>query len=104
MSGETVATNNQDGGIHVAKGKESEKNQKDKDQKKDQQQPNDENEKKDSNKKDKGDEDKRPEPQPSKLSQQQAENLLKALQQDERKVQDKLQQGEAMPVKLDKDW
>jgi Ca-activated chloride channel family protein len=46
----------------------------------------------------------RPQPQPSKLSQQQADNLLKALQQDERKTQDKMQQSKGTPVKLDKDW
>lgn len=48
--------------------------------------------------------DQRPKPQSSKLSQQQADNLLKALQQDERKVQDKMQQEKASPVKLEKDW
>ncbi len=46
----------------------------------------------------------RPEPQSSKLSQQQADNLLKALQQDERKTQDKMQQAKGTPVKLQKDW
>jgi Ca-activated chloride channel family protein len=46
----------------------------------------------------------RPQPQQSKISEQQADNLLKALQQDERKVQDKMQQGKGMPVKLEKDW
>ncbi len=46
----------------------------------------------------------RPQPQQSKISAQQADNLLKALQQDERKVQDKMQQGKATPVKLEKDW
>ena len=46
----------------------------------------------------------RPQPQQSKISEQQADNLLKALQQDERKVQDKMQQGKAVPVKMEKDW
>lgn len=46
----------------------------------------------------------KPQPQSSKLSQQQADNLLKALQQDERKTQDKMQQSKATPVKLEKDW
>lgn len=46
----------------------------------------------------------RPEPQPSKLTQQQADNLLKALQQDERKLQDKVQKGKGVPVKMEKDW
>ena len=49
-------------------------------------------------------EDQRPQPQPSKLSQQQADNLLNALQQDERKLQDKVQKGKGIPVKTDKDW
>jgi len=43
-------------------------------------------------------------PQPGKLTEQQADNLLKALQQDERKTQDKMQQSKATPVKLEKDW
>jgi tetratricopeptide (TPR) repeat protein len=46
----------------------------------------------------------RPQPQESKISEQQADNLLKALQQDERKVQDKMQQGKAVPIKMEKDW
>jgi tetratricopeptide (TPR) repeat protein len=46
----------------------------------------------------------RPQPQQSKISEQQADNLLKALQQDERKVQDKMQQGKATPIRLEKDW
>lgn len=46
----------------------------------------------------------RPQPQPSKLSEQQAENLLKALQQEERKLQDKKNEGKGVPVKLEKDW
>ena len=43
-------------------------------------------------------------PQPSKLSEKQADNLLKALQQDERRTQDKMQQSKAVPVKMEKDW
>lgn len=42
--------------------------------------------------------------QPGKLTQQQADNILKALQQDERKTQDKMQQSKATPIKLEKDW
>jgi tetratricopeptide (TPR) repeat protein len=95
-------------------GKDKDKDKKDEkkdDQQKDKQQGKDE--KKDDPSKDgqdkkdqpkEGDQQQRPQPQPSKLSQQQADNLLKALQQDERKVQDKMQQGKAVPVKLDKDW
>ncbi|MBS1643971.1 MAG: tetratricopeptide repeat protein [Bacteroidetes bacterium] len=42
--------------------------------------------------------------QPGKLTEQQADNILKALQQDERKTQDKMQKSKAQPVKLEKDW
>jgi Ca-activated chloride channel family protein len=42
--------------------------------------------------------------QPSKLSEQQAEQLLNALQQEERKLQDKMQKSKGMPVKVEKDW
>lgn len=47
---------------------------------------------------------KHPEPQQSKISEQQADNLLKALQQDERKAQDKMQRGKATPIRMEKDW
>ncbi len=73
------------------------------DQKKDQ-------DKQDQNKdqNDKGDQDKkeeqRPQGQPSKLSKQQAENLLNALRQEEKKLQDKKEKDKGVPVKLDKDW
>lgn len=83
-----------------------------KDQKKDQQKQKDD--KKDDKKdqqnqdqqepKDQDKQDQKRQPQPSKLSEQQADNLLKALQQDERRTQDKMQQSKAMPVKLEKDW
>jgi Ca-activated chloride channel family protein len=43
-------------------------------------------------------------PQPSKLSQQQAEQILNALQQEEKKLQDKMQKEKGIPVKNDKDW
>ncbi len=55
-------------------------------------------------KEDKDQQNNRPQPQPSKLSQQQADNLLNALQQEERKLQDKKNQGKGVPVKMDKDW
>ncbi len=64
--------------------------------------------KKDDEGKDKGDKDKqeqpKPQAQPSKLTQQQAENLLNALSQEEKKLQDKKEKGKGVPVKLDKDW
>ncbi len=97
-------------------GKNDKKDQKDKkDQQKDKQQQDKDN--KDKNKdKDKQDQqdkdnkdkqdnkDQQPQSQPSKLSQQQADQLLNALQQEEKKLQDKLKKEKAIPLKLDKDW
>ncbi len=72
---------------------------KDKDKKdKDQQQDNKDQ------KDDKDKEKQEPQSQPSKLSQQQAEQLLNALQQEEKKLQDKNKKEKGVPVKLQKDW
>ncbi len=46
----------------------------------------------------------RPEPMPSKLSEQQAEQILNALQQEEKNLQEKQMKGKATPVKIEKDW
>lgn len=73
--------------------------QKDKQDKQDQQQQN-----KDQKDKNKEKEEQRPQGQPSKLSKQQAEQLLNALQQEEKKLQDKLKKGKGVPVKVEKDW
>ncbi len=72
---------------------------KDKEDKKDQQ---DQQNKDQQDKEDK--QDQRPQAQPSKLSEKQAEQLLNALQQEEKKLQDKLQKGKGVPVKVEKDW
>lgn len=57
------------------------------------------------NKDDKKDEqDKRPQPQQSKMSEKQAEQLLNALQQEEKKLQDKHKKAAGTPVKVEKDW
>jgi Ca-activated chloride channel homolog len=94
-------------------GKDKEKNQDKKDGKDKQDQQNDPNKKDDNNKsqgndqKDKQQQDQKEQQgqsQPSKLSQQQAEQLLNALQQEEKKLQDKLKKEKGVPVKLDKDW
>jgi Ca-activated chloride channel homolog len=45
-----------------------------------------------------------PQSQPSKLSQQQADQLLNALQQEEKKLQDKMKKEKGAPVKMEKDW
>jgi tetratricopeptide (TPR) repeat protein len=93
------------------------KNNKDKkdDKNKDNQQ-NKEDKKKDDNKDDQNkdqqnkddkkedQQDKKPEPQSSKLSEKQAEQLLNALQQEEKKLQDKHKKVKGTPVKVDKDW
>ncbi|MBC7904612.1 MAG: tetratricopeptide repeat protein [Gemmatimonadaceae bacterium] len=47
---------------------------------------------------------KQPKEQQSKLSKQQVEQLLKALQQKEKEVQQRLQKGNPSPTKPEKDW
>lgn len=77
--------------------KEQEQEDKQDQQNKDEQNKGDKDEQKE-------EEEKRPQPKPSKLSEQQAEQLLNALQQEEKKLQDKLKKGQAVPIKVDKDW
>lgn len=99
------------------KDKEDKKDDKKKDENKDKKDGDDEDKKEDKkdkedqqqqDKQDKKDEkeekEKRPQPQPSKLSEQQAEQLLNALQQEEKKLQDKMKKGKGVPVKVEKDW
>lgn len=81
------------------KDNKNEENKEDK-QDKEQQQQQDQQDKKEEQE----EKDKRPQPQPSKLSEQQAEQLLNALQQEEKELQDKLKQGKGVPVKVEKDW
>lgn len=83
------------------------KDNKDKgDQKKDQQDKGDQDkDQQNKDNKDKGDQqDQRPQPQPSKLSKEEAERILNALQQEEKKLQDKMQKDKGVPVKTEKDW
>ena len=114
----------QQGGGGKDKNKNEDKNQqnkdnqdKNKDENKDQQNKDDkgnddkkqdeqkQQEQKDEQGKDKEDKQQQhPEPQPSKLSEQQAEQLLNALQQEEKKLQDKMKKGKAVPVRVEKDW
>ncbi|MBC7552452.1 MAG: tetratricopeptide repeat protein [Taibaiella sp.] len=98
------------GGKNDKKDKEKDKDKKDQQNKdkndkgdkdkgkQDQQDPNDDKGDK------KEDKDPRPQGQPSKLTQQQADQLLNALQQEEKKLQDKLKKEKGIPVKMDKDW
>ncbi len=46
----------------------------------------------------------RPQPQPSKLTREQADQLLNALAQEEKKLHDKKEKGKAVKVKVEKDW
>ena len=95
------------------------KNDKKDKQKQDQQKqdkPQQDKDKKDKDKKDKQDQqkendkdkkeqqDQQPQSQPSKLTEQQAEQMLNAVQQQEKKLQDKLKKEKGMRVKMDKDW
>ena len=77
--------------------------QKKEDQKKDDQKKDDQ--KKEQDPKDNGKNDQqKPQSQPSKLSQQQADQLLDALQQEEKKLQDKMKKEKGTTVKMQKDW
>jgi tetratricopeptide (TPR) repeat protein len=93
-------------------GKNNEKNkdQKQNEQNKDKQESEDKNNNKQDQKQDKqqGEEDKqekeKPQPQESKLSEKQAEQLLNALAQEEKKLHDKKEKGKAVKIKVEKDW
>jgi len=73
------------------------------DQNKDKQDQNKEQQNQDQKKQDEKDE-QRPQPQPSKLSKEQADQLLNALAQEEKKLHDKKEKGKAIQIKVDKDW
>ncbi len=77
------------------KEQQQDKDKKDQDKKKEQQQD---------NKDKKDDKDQQPQSQQSKLSQQQADQLLNALQQQEKKLQDKLKKEKGVRTRMDKDW
>lgn len=86
-----------------------EKKKQDEDDKKKQDEQKKNDKKKNDKDKDKKDKDKpepkeQPQQQPSKLNQKQVEQLLKALAQKEKELQDRMQSKNASPVKQDKDW
>lgn len=109
---EMLKKQNQDKKKNDDKNKDNKKDQ----QKKDQQDKDKKDKDKDKDKKDQQDKDQQdknkdqdkdqqhPQSQPSKLSQQQADQLLNALQQEEKKLQDKMQKAKGVPVKTEKDW
>lgn len=88
------------------------KDDKDKDQKKDQDKKDDQNKENKENKENQDKENKdqkeqekqQPQSQPSKLSQKQAEQLLNALKEEEKKLQEKMKKEKGVPVKMSKDW
>jgi Ca-activated chloride channel homolog len=98
-----------EGGGNKDKNKDDKKEQqkKEEEQKKEEQKKEQENNKKEQEPKE-GDQQKeengKPEPQPSKLSEKQAEQLLNALQQEEKKLQEKNKKRHGTPVKMEKDW
>lgn len=77
------------------------------DDKKDEDKKGDGDKKEEQNKKpEQGDQQQQPEPKPNQLSKQQVENLLRAMQNAEKKVQDKIdaQKVKGAKVKNEKDW
>ena len=91
--------------------KQDQKQQKNKDQqnKQDQQKQDkkDQKDKQNQNPDDKGDkkeQEQQPKSSPGNLSQQQADQLLNALQQQEKKLQDKLKKEKGASTKFEKDW
>ena len=77
-----------------------------KDNKKDDKKDNKKDDKKDNKKDDKKDNKKQEKPQPNKISPEQLKNLLKAMNNEEKKVQEKVNKNKAkgVPVKNKKDW
>jgi len=76
------------------KGKDKDKDKKDQDKNKDNK----------DNKDDKDKQDQQGQGQPSKLTQQQADQVLDALQNQEKKLQDKLNKEKGIPARMAKDW
>ncbi|HTN47357.1 MAG TPA: tetratricopeptide repeat protein [Flavipsychrobacter sp.] len=104
---------NQGGGGKNKEDKKQDKKEKDKDkqekdkeqQNKDKQEQNKEQQDQDE-KQDQKDQqqEQKPQPQTSKLSEKQADQLLNALAQEEKKLHDKKEKGKAGKVKVEKDW
>lgn len=89
-------------------GKDKNKDQ-NKDEQKQDQENKDQKDKQNQQKQDKQDQQNKDEqqqkqPQPSKLSEKQAEQLLNALQQEEKTLQDKKKKQYAAPARMEKDW
>jgi len=78
------------------KQKQDSKDQKNKDQQQKDQKPQDKDTKDDKNNP--------PQDDKNKMSKQEADRMLNALQQQEKKLQDKMKKGKGIPAKMDKDW
>ena len=94
------------------KNKDKKQDQQQKDQQKNDQQKQKEkeedknNQQQDPPKQDKQDDknESKPKPMPSKLTKEQADQLLNALNEEEKKLREKKEKSNGQPVKLDKDW
>lgn len=95
--------NNKDKKDKDKKEDKDKQDQQDKD-KKDDKNKQEQEQQKDGDKKEDEKKEQRPQGQPSKLSQQQAEQLLNALQQEEKKLQDKMKKEKGAPVRMERDW
>lgn len=88
--------------------KDKKDDKKDQQKNKDDQKKDDQNKDQQQNKQDKQDKDKeqqqQPQPQQSKISKETADQLLNALQNEEKKLQEKMKKEKGTPVKPDKDW
>ncbi len=101
----------QQGGGNDNKDQQDDKDKKDNQQQQQQDQQDDKKKDKQQDKQDQQQQDQKEEeqqqrsqPMPSKLSEQQAEQILNALQQEEKNLQDKQQKEKGVPVKIEKDW
>lgn len=86
------------------KDKNKNKNQQNQQNKDQQQQNKDQNKNQQDQNKDQEEEQQKPQPMPSKLDKQEAERLLQALSQEEKKLQDKMKKAKGQQVPVDKDW
>lgn len=91
---------NQGGGGDNKDKQEKKKQEQNQDKNKDKNQQN----KQDQQDKEKEQQDQKPESQPSKLDKEEAERLLQALNQEEKKLQDKLKKAKGQQVPVEKDW
>ncbi len=76
---------------------EEEQNQEEKDDQNEQQQDSKEEDNQEDNKQ-------KPQPQPSKLTEEEAERLLDAIQQEEKKLHDDKKNEKGIPINIEKDW